>query len=440
MDKVPIIEHIKNNGNLLSLPQALMEVIEELGKEDYSAESLSKIILKDPSLTGKILKMANSPFYHRMAEIKTVQQAVSILGVTTVKCIALSTSLLHPEKIANEAGVDPKSFFSYTLSVAAASEQIAKTIEYKAVDEAFIAGLLLDIGILFLVHHYPEEYSKVIQENTSYQSLLDAEQDIFQVSHAEIGYYLAKSWGLPEYVLNAIRNHHDLFASDKDEVLSNIVKLAVLLTTDEFSGFEQPLEHRLEATSKMAELLDMSKSDVEKISFTLLQHTKETADYLGVDIGSYEDLLVKANQEICKSYLTIENLFKERQELSQKLLREERERGAEETKNVAMATLSHYLNNAVMAIYGRSQIMRLQHKKGNLQLINEKLPAHLDIIDKSVQKIVAVLEEMKKISPLDAKRFNQLSEALNIDEKLEARLKKMEESGKLGDVVIYEEI
>jgi HD-like signal output (HDOD) protein len=69
MNKIDILEQIRNNENLLSLPQVLSEILEEVGKDDFTADSLARIILKDPSLTGRILKMANSPFYQRVAEI-----------------------------------------------------------------------------------------------------------------------------------------------------------------------------------------------------------------------------------------------------------------------------------------------------------------------------------------------------------------------------------
>ena len=100
-----MIEQIRRDNNLLSLPQVLSEVLKEAGKEDFSADKLAKIILKDPSLTSRILKLSNSSFYHRFSEITTVHQAISVLGVTTVKCMTLSSSIFHPEKIAAESGV-----------------------------------------------------------------------------------------------------------------------------------------------------------------------------------------------------------------------------------------------------------------------------------------------------------------------------------------------
>jgi len=435
MDRISIIDQIHRNSKILSIPQVLSQVLEEVGKEDFSPESLGRVILKDPNLTSRILKLVNSPFYHRVAKIKTVNQAISVLGVTTVKCMALSTSVFHPDKVAAESGVDAKAFFTYELSIAAAAEQIAIVKGMKAPEEAFIAGLLQDIGILFFLHHYPKEYRRITARKVEARSLLEAERIIFGIDHAEVGAHLAETWKLPENLVGAITGHHESRNVANDDQLVNIVRLAVLLNNDHFSGYETMIEHRLDAIHQVAEALEITKEQVDAVSSSLLSRTISTADFLGVDIGNIEEMLVKANHEIWRSYLTIENLFKERQELTRKLLAEEHAKGAEESKNIAMATLSHYLNNAVMAIYGRSQLLRMQHDKDNPDQLMTKLPSNLDVVDRSVRKIVAVLEEMKEISPIDANKFYSMSEAMNIDDRIARRMEQMDRATDITEVV-----
>lgn len=436
MDRTTIIDQIKRNDKILSLPQVLMEILDEIGKEDFSSEKLSNIILRDPSLTGRVLKLANSSFYHRVQEIKTVHQAVSMVGMVTVKCMALSTSVLDPGKIESNSGVNPKSFFTYVLSIASASEEIAKSLKFKSVEEAFIAGLLSDIGVLFFLHHYPKEYRKVIQNKVNADDIITAEREVFGVDHAEVGYHLAEVWGLPTYVLNSIRDHHYLADISEKDPLTNIIRLATLLSTDQYSGFEGQTIDRLDKIGRVSKALDISKDKVNEITFTLLPKTIEMAEYLGVDIGDINEMLTKANEEMWKSYLTIENLFKERTELSQKLLIEERAKGAEELKNITMATLSHYLNNAVMIIYGRSQLLRMLNNKGDIQKLTEGMEGYLDVMDNAVRKIVAVIEEMKEISPIDAKKYNKMSKALNIDDLINKRMSLSEGSNGISDMVL----
>lgn len=435
MKKIPVIDEIRRDSDLLSLPQVLSEVLSEVSKENFSADSLANIILKDPSLTSRVLKMSNSSFYQRFAEIKTVHQAINVLGVTTVKCLALSASIFHPERIAKESGIDPSEFFIYVLSVAAGCKKIAQATGYNSTEEAFIAGLLHDIGLLFFVHKHPREYRQIIARKTDASDLVEAEKTVFGVDHCEVGFHMAEVWRIPSEIAIAINGHHSGPAKGRENTLSNIVRLAVVLTRDRFSGYDLDLESRLNQITALSEALSLTKNQVDEISSSLLTETFDIAQYLGVDIGNVEEMLTTANQEIWKAYLIIENLFKERQELSQSLLLEERAKGAIESKNIAMATLSHYLNNAVMAIYGRSQILRLMLKRGQTDRLVEQLEEDLGKIDLSVKKIVAVLEEMKEVSPIDQQKFNSMSKAMNIDDRIQKRLAKLADDTTWDEVV-----
>ena len=165
---------------------------------------------------------------------------------------------------------------------------------------------------------------------------------------------------------------------------------------------------------------------------SLMSATVSVAEYLEVDIGNTEEILSRANKEIWRAYLMVENLFKERQELSRKLLEQERAKGAYESKAIAMATLSHYLNNAAMAIYGRSQMIRARHQSGDTGALHEMLPASLDVIDSAVKKAVAVVAEMKDISPTDKVDFLSASKAMNMDDRIQRRIEQQEQDSFLA--------
>jgi len=437
MDKLSILSQIRERDDLLSLPQALAEILREVDNPDFSSENLAKIILKDPPLTGKILKVANSALYKRYSGIKTVNQAVQALGATTVKCLALSSSVFHPDQIERDSGINSQDYFTNILTVAAAAEKIAEATGYKATEEAFVAGLLHDIGTMFYIHHYPTDYRKVAQARVpGVRDVLRAEQKVFGLTHCEAGSELATRWRLPDYVARAILNHHNDVSDGNQPQIASIIRLATLLIDDSHAGYRMDLEDRLNAIAVASKNLGLTKEDVDIISIQLMSQTISVAEYLGVDIGDIEQMVTRANQEIWRAYLMIESLFKERQEMSQKLLQQERVRGAYESKNIAMATLSHYLNNAAMAIYGRSQMARMQHKKGDAELIMAKLPESLDVIDKSIQKMVAVLAEMSEISPIDEVEFLSTSQAMNMDDRIAKRMQQMD---KESVVVLPEE-
>ena len=425
MDKLAILDQIKRSNELLSMPQAISEILGEMEKPHYSAEALGCIILRDASLTSRILKLANSPFYHRFSSIKNVYQAIQVLGSTTVKCLALSSSVLNADLVGKETGIDVKGFFASTTTVAIAAQRIAQAVKANAPEEAFIAGLLHHIGVMFLMHHYPKEYRKVVDHEVRARTLIDAELEVFGVHHAEIGYQLAIRWHLPDYVCEAIRTHHDFGTIKNADIIQNVIRLAKVLVDDPLDTYDADLELRITHVSRLREELGLSRDQVDAIASSMTREAIEIAAHMDVSIGSTEELLMKANKEIWKTYLMVEHLFKERQELSMQLLKEERDKGAILSKNVAMATLSHYLNNAIMAISGRAQILNKQLKNGSHEDLITKLPASLDVIERSVDKIKAVLAEMRDISPIDEVEYYDMSQAMNLDTRIADRMEKI---------------
>ena len=427
MDKMTVLSLVREGHDLLSLPQALAQILKEVDNPDFGSEQLTRIILKDPPLTAKILKLANSSMYRRYSRVSNVHQAVQTLGAVTVKCLALSSSVFHPEQIKANSGIDPQRYFENVLTVAAACEKIAEAVGYHSVEEAFIAGLLHDMGTLFFLHNYPREYRRVIEGHfKGVSGIVDAERKLFGTDHCEVGYLLSTRWRLPEYISTAIRDHHGTEPEDSHNPIPRIVRLATLMVDQSVTGHSMDLETRLTELGVSADSLGLPKEKVDVISTSLMAATLATAEYLEVDIGDIENILARANKEIWRTYFMVENLFRERQELTQRLLQQERERGASETKAIAMATLSHYLNNAAMAIYGRSQMFRLQLKKGDNGGLLDKLPAGLDVIDTAVKKIVAVLAEMRDISPIDEIEFLSTSRAMNMDDRIQRRLESLD--------------
>jgi signal transduction histidine kinase len=167
----------------------------------------------------------------------------------------------------------------------------------------------------------------------------------------------------------------------------------------------------------------MSPETVSDIKRNLNARVTEIAETIGIEIIESEQLLAKANQEIWKSYQEIERLFKQRDNLNEQLLTQERNNAAIEAKNSALATLSHYLNNAVMVISGQAQLLSMLQKSNSSEKLMEQVPTSADNINMAVKKILAVMQEMKEISPLDQQEYFNKSQAMNIDAKIEARMK-----------------
>ncbi len=426
MKELKYIEKIRGGHSLLSMPQSLSQILSMINKDGFSMEDLAGIIMKDAGLTSKVLKMANSAFYRHQARISTIHQAVMMLGMTQVKCLALSTSVFQIEPFESKYKIDIKAMFSHFISVALGCRMLAELVEFRDPEEAFVAGLLHDIGLVFFLHHFPDDYSAVIARCKDYPGFVEAEREILGIDHAEVGRMLAEKWNFPPGLCNAIGEHHRMPTSIDTIEVAHIVQLAQLISKPAIDDRAPNIEYRLEAIGRLCEMMRIDRDRVDDISFSLMTETLSLAEHLGIDIGDPTEVLTRANRELFSSYLTIENLFRERQELSRRILVEDRRTAMMESKNIALATLSHYVNNAAMAISGRGQLIRMLLDEGSIIDKDRRLESVIEVIEKSVRKIMIVLQEMRDLTNLDEMEKYADSQAVNIDDRIKERLSKIE--------------
>jgi putative nucleotidyltransferase with HDIG domain len=385
MKELKYIQRIRSEESLLSMPQSLSKILSMIKADEFSMDALGKVIMTDPGLTSKILKMANSAFYQRRARIGGVKQAIMILGVMQVKCLALSASVFQTNLLEKQYGINIKEMFSHFISVALGSRMLAEKAGFGGAEEAFIAGLLHDIGLVFFLHHYPEDYRGVIDQADRFPTLARAEREILGIDHATVGEMLAQKWNFPDSLIQAIGHHHEVPETVDHHETVHFVQLSALINKPLIHSRLQNMEHRLNAINHLAAQLHIDRQQIDEVSHSLLIETMAAAEYLGIDIGDPIEVLQRANSELSDSYLTIENLFRERQELSRRILAEERRAAMMETKTVAIATLSHYINNAAMAISGRAQLIKMLLGNGVLTDEGKRLDPIVDVMEKSVK-------------------------------------------------------
>ena len=140
MKELKYVEKLRQDDSLLSMPQSLSQILTMVGKDDFSMDDLSEVILKDPGLTSKILKMANSAFYRQRSQISTVKQAVVMLGMMQVKCLALSASVFQTGHLQDKYHIDMKELFSHFISVALGCNMLVDYFDIKSGEEKFELG------------------------------------------------------------------------------------------------------------------------------------------------------------------------------------------------------------------------------------------------------------------------------------------------------------
>jgi len=220
--------------NLPTLPTIVAKIIESIDDPKSSAGSLTKLIKTDQVLTAKILNTANSAYYAPRYPICSINQAIVRLGFEKIKSIGLSVAVISRFARARSEGelLDYSRFWEHSVGVGAASRMLARMHDFRSIeDEAFVAGLVHDIGKVILSQFQTDNYSECLKAVATKKILLSqAEDSVFGVSHADVGSWLAQRWNLPKPLSEAIKLHHiPLTAKTKPELCA-IVHFADILT------------------------------------------------------------------------------------------------------------------------------------------------------------------------------------------------------------------
>jgi putative nucleotidyltransferase with HDIG domain len=198
-------------GVLPSLPSLYFRVLQELQSPNASAERIGELVGMDLAMTAKLLQLVNSAFFGIARKISNPTEAVQFLGVGTVRSLALS---IHAFSCFDQAKLAEFSFeriwnHSVTVGVFARKMSQMENVESNTVDEAFIAGLLHDVGKLMLISNRTEDYRAALAlVHHRGLTISQAETKVFGATHAEVGAYLLGLWGLPVPIVEAVALHH----------------------------------------------------------------------------------------------------------------------------------------------------------------------------------------------------------------------------------------
>ncbi|MHB8763623.1 MAG: HDOD domain-containing protein [Deferrisomatales bacterium] len=215
---------------LPSLPQVLVAVSRVAADPSSSAPDLAEVILKDQALTLKVLRIANSAQYALTAQrVATVSRAVVLLGFESVRAIALGIGAYHLLSTLERGGRILEGFWTHAVATAVLAQDLARLMGIEVPEEAFVAGLLHDVGKVVLAEHDPFAAAGVYGFGLSGPALLAAETAAFGVDHVEAGAELARRWELPEMLRIAIGRHHRHYPAppqDRGDRLAFLVGVA----------------------------------------------------------------------------------------------------------------------------------------------------------------------------------------------------------------------
>lgn len=192
--------------DLPTLPSVVLRVNQALMDNLATIDSVSEIIGRDPALTSKVLRLANSSYYGLSYHVDTLARAITVLGFNAIRSLAATVSVF---KI---FGRDMKGLWHHSLGCAIASKALVHRMDTELQEKAFICGLIHDIGKVVIAQNLPGETTEVLRrlEDGNAVDMAEIEKDLIGFTHPEVGALIAEKWHFPKEFSLAIRLHHCL--------------------------------------------------------------------------------------------------------------------------------------------------------------------------------------------------------------------------------------
>lgn len=314
--KQSTLNRIIANPRLPSLPSVAMEVLEFTREDSVDLREAARVIQNDQALATKVLRTVNSSYYGLSRPCSTIRQAIVYLGANTVRTLVLGFALV--DTMANPDDGNHFDFVDYwrrDLFTAVAARELANIHQLCDPDEAFLGGLMQDIGMIAMHRVLGAKYVQALsQTNGDHRKLPKIERDTFEIDHAAIGAEIAKKWKFPKQFIACIRNHHSSrnaapahMAIVRTVELANLIPL--LLTFKDADGPRRTLMR------DASEWFDIPQKQLPTLLNVVIKAASELSSLFRLDIGEcvdVEELLAEAEQRLVQLH---SQLDRENQEL-----------------------------------------------------------------------------------------------------------------------------
>ena len=322
MDNTLLLDKIFDSTKRLpTLPTIAMKIIATLKNGDSSISEIGDIICADPPLSAEILRVINSPYYGLRRKMTSVTHAVSMLGTSTVKNLALSFSIVKNFRSNGKSNFDHNRFWKSSIISAVSSQVLSGYTEIRDIDDIFFLGLLHDIGRLAMVDELTDQYGLVIEKVSSENCpVAVAEEMVFGFNHMNVGGYLAEKWGLPEEFNLPINTHH---MPEKVETRSSeIRKRSLILYLSElfvelYETSDPRLVKLIDDEIKKSGIFEDFK--IEHITESIVDKVQKLLPLFEIDAGKdfdVQNILLSAREELVRNNVDfIKDFFKQQQML-----------------------------------------------------------------------------------------------------------------------------
>ena len=231
-DKTDLAEKVtarlRKSPEVRPFPAAVTQLVAACQDPNANGQTFESIIECDPALSGKILRMANSPMFCPSGQVRSIAHAVALLGLRKLKSVAMSVAGASMFSTDRETQRQLEELWQHSIGSAVVARRMAESIPGVEPDQAFLSGVFHDIGKLLFLDTIPDEYS-MLSQNYSGIELVKEEDSLFGISHETVGLASAASWDLPSEIRAAIGWHHRPEQADFCQEYAQLANAADLL-------------------------------------------------------------------------------------------------------------------------------------------------------------------------------------------------------------------
>jgi diguanylate cyclase (GGDEF)-like protein len=296
-----LLETVLACPSLPSLPAVAVRVLELTQDPDVKLTEIAAAIQNDQALASKILRTVNSSYYGLRKGCSTISHALVLLGLNPVKTLALGFSLVGTLKHGIQDPFDHVRYWRRGLYTAVGAKGLATAARFAEPEEAFLAGLMQDVGMIALYNALGEDYLKILQSaGPDHRRLAAAETDALELNHAEVGAALCKRWKLPQTLVKPIR-FHERPAQAPPDVADVVRYVNVGGLIHEALTEPEPTPSLERVFKRCEEWLSFTADRTEEILAQCAEGTRELSRLFEIDTGPYPDadtILDKANQTL----------------------------------------------------------------------------------------------------------------------------------------------
>lgn len=271
-------------GQLATLPSVTLQIMRLADDPNATGDELDALLATDPTLGARVLRVVNSAFYGLPGTVTTTSTAIVRLGFSAIRNIAIAASLTRMFRGGKlSATFDARELWHHSVAVAEAARLLAGRTKGIGAEEALLAGLLHDIGIVVAMQGCREELESLLAalDQEPERSFTDCELEYLGTTHALLGAALSMSWGFPASVTRVMQHHHDPLAlAPATRRLTTVVHLADQLAARAALGYTRTVSEYT-ASPELLESLSLSESDLDEVLELLPEATAAATQVLG---------------------------------------------------------------------------------------------------------------------------------------------------------------